>query len=137
MCNYFLYFQSIVKDFASNSERILKEAMKFAPNWTKSHIQEYVDKIPSVTHAGLALALESVLNYCPNNAMNASLSNTVLDKRPKCVKTDSSKFATVLNLRAKHLGEVKIKFLKRRCTFRVLFFLGFRHDSSFWGNRHN
>lgn len=98
-----------MKDFAGNSERILKEAMKFAPYWTISHIQEYCNKIPSNNHTGLALALECILNDCPNNVTNASLSAALLEKRPKCVKTDSSKFATSLNDRAKYQGEVKEK----------------------------
>lgn len=81
--------------------------MKFAPNWTISHIQEYANKIQSNTHTGLALALECILKDCPNNTRNASLSAALLEKRPKCVKTDSSKFATSLNARAKYHGEVR------------------------------
>ncbi|KAK9746290.1 PI4-kinase N-terminal region [Popillia japonica] len=100
--------ENIVKDFASNAERILKEAVTWEPHWTRSHIHEYLNQIPSSisNHSGLALAMDSVMNYGPNNVKNTSLSTATLDKRPKCAKTDSSRFATVLNLRAKYSGEL-------------------------------
>ena len=97
-----------MKDFADNSERILKEAVTWEPKWTRSHIQEYVNQIQSSNrnHCGLALALDSILQYGPNNVKNVSLSSSILDKRPKCVRTDASKIATILNLRCKYSGEV-------------------------------
>nr|XP_022907836.1 phosphatidylinositol 4-kinase alpha [Onthophagus taurus] len=100
--------EAIVKDFASNAERILKEAVTWEPRWTRSHIQEYLNQIPTScwTHSGLALALESVLQYGPNNFTNLALSFSMLEKRPRCVKTDASRFATVLNLRSKYSGEL-------------------------------
>ncbi|GJQ75443.1 hypothetical protein Trydic_g23610 [Trypoxylus dichotomus] len=100
--------ENIVKDFASNADRILKEAVTWEPRWTRSHIQEYLNQIPSSisNHAGVTLALESVMQYGPNNIKNISLSSGMLDKRPKCVKTDSSRFATVLNLRSRYSGEL-------------------------------
>lgn len=82
--------------------------MTWEPHWTRSHIHEYLNQIPSSisNHSGLALAMDSVMNYGPNNVKNTSLSTATLDKRPKCAKTDSSRFATVLNLRAKYSGEL-------------------------------
>ncbi|XP_065168456.1 phosphatidylinositol 4-kinase alpha isoform X3 [Atheta coriaria] len=103
--------ESIVKDFAANSERILKEAMKWEPHWTRSHIQEYINLMQAQgtyegSHAGLSLALECVQQHGPNNQQCVSLTVGMLDKRPKCVKNDVSKFVSYLTLRSKYAGEL-------------------------------
>ncbi|XP_060518279.1 phosphatidylinositol 4-kinase alpha [Cylas formicarius] len=101
--------ESVIKDFADNSERIIKEAMRWAATWTRSHIQEYINQIPSSgmwQHAGLSLALESILQFGPLNLFNAPLSTTTLVKRPKCVKSDSSKTISTSAMRSKYTGEV-------------------------------
>ncbi|CAH1183299.1 unnamed protein product [Phaedon cochleariae] len=101
--------ESIVKDFAANSERIIKEAMKWAPQWTRSHIQEYTNQIPTAgawPHTGLSMALESVLQWGPPNPYSAPLSTNTLEKRPKCVKSDSSKLMSTSAMRSKYTGEV-------------------------------
>ncbi|XP_066260677.1 phosphatidylinositol 4-kinase alpha isoform X2 [Euwallacea similis] len=101
--------ESIVKDFAANSERIIKEAMRWAPQWTRSHIQEYINQIPTSGmwhHTGLSMALESILQFGPLNLYSAPLSVSTLEKRPKCVKSDSSKIISTSAMRSKYIGEV-------------------------------
>ncbi|KAJ8972794.1 hypothetical protein NQ314_000030 [Rhamnusium bicolor] len=66
------FLLTIVKDFSANSERIIKEAMKWAPQWTRSHIQEYINQIPNSGmwhHTGLSMALESILQWGPLNVI--------------------------------------------------------------------
>lgn len=86
---------------------IVEEAMKWARQSTRSHIQEYLNQLPSGIHhhTGLALATEAALQYTGLNLHSASLSNSTLEKRPRCVKTDST-FISILNLRSKYAGEV-------------------------------
>lgn len=58
--------QIIVKDFTARCKGIVQEAMKWAPQATKSHLQEYINQIPSSgmrNHSGLSLAIDSVLEF--------------------------------------------------------------------------
>ncbi|XP_050501433.1 phosphatidylinositol 4-kinase alpha isoform X1 [Diabrotica virgifera virgifera] len=101
--------ETIVKDFAANAERIIREALKWAPHWTRSHIQEYINQVPVSEiwhHTGLSMALESLMQWSPPNIYNAHLSMSMLDKRPKCVKSDSSKLMSTSAMRSKYIGEV-------------------------------
>lgn len=112
--------QVIVKYFAANSERLIKEALVWSPTWTRSHIQEYIDQIPIKDHwhhSGLSMALESVLQHGPMNVYNLSLSKALLEKRPKCVKSDSSKFISMTSMRYKYMGEVR---MNNRCKIFVI-----------------
>ncbi|XP_969785.1 phosphatidylinositol 4-kinase alpha isoform X4 [Tribolium castaneum] len=99
-----------VKHFAANSERIIKEALKWAPHWTRSHIQEYIinqgQGAGLWNHTGLSLALETILQFGPLNMSSAPMSVSTLEKRPKCVKSDSSKLMVSTSLRCKYIGEV-------------------------------
>jgi hypothetical protein len=66
-----------VKDFAARCQGIIQEAMKWAPHATHSHLQEYINQIPSSGmwhHSGLALATESMLQYTGLNRQASPLS---------------------------------------------------------------
>ena len=76
--SFLLSPQTTVKDFAARSAGILQEAMKWAPNATRSHLIEYLLQQDNSSeglfqHSGLALATESVLNYAGYNQTAAPL----------------------------------------------------------------
>ena len=73
-----IYLQNTVKDFAARSIGILQEAMRWAPNATRSHLINYLLTLDNSSrgltqHSGLSLATESVLNYAGYNRTSAPL----------------------------------------------------------------
>lgn len=77
----FFLFKGIVTDFSARSLGIVQEAMKWAPQATRSHLQEYLNQIPdSVRHIGLALATESVLHNKDINLQSITLSVSELNR---------------------------------------------------------
>ena len=58
-------------------------------------------------HTGLSLATENVLQFAGLNPSSVAVSKVFLDKRPNCVKQDSSQLVSGLSLRNRYLGEVR------------------------------
>ena len=57
-------------------------------------------------HTGLSLATENVLQCAGLNPSSIAVSGVFLEKRPNCVKQDSSQLVSGLTLRSRYLGEV-------------------------------
>ncbi|KAF9417408.1 hypothetical protein HW555_005505 [Spodoptera exigua] len=101
--------ECIVKDFADRCQGIVQEAMKWAPQSTRSHLQEYLNQVPNSTlwhHCGLALATGALLGAAGLNRMSAPLPRSALDKRPPCVTQDSAALLAVVSQRSRYAGEV-------------------------------
>ncbi|XP_025837646.1 phosphatidylinositol 4-kinase alpha [Agrilus planipennis] len=101
--------ERIVNDFVARSQGILEEALKWAPQWTRSHLLEYQNQVASSgmwQHSGQSLALESVLRFISLNDSSVCLSGNILEKRPNCIKSNAARFAFASHLRSKYNGEV-------------------------------
>ncbi|XP_072934257.1 phosphatidylinositol 4-kinase alpha [Epargyreus clarus] len=101
--------ECIVKDFADRCHGIVQEAMKWAPQSTRSHLQEYLNQVPNSTlwhHCGLALATGALLGAAGLNRMSAPLPRSALDKRPPCVTQDSAALLAIVSQRSRYAGEV-------------------------------
>ena len=59
-------------------------------------------------HTGLSLATENVLRFAGLNPSSVAVSGVFLDKRPNCVKQDSSQLVSGLTFRNRYLGEVSV-----------------------------
>lgn len=81
-------------------------------------------------HTGLSMALESIVLFGPLNLYSAPLSINTLEKRPKCVKSDSSKIMSTSAMRSKYLGEVNNKTVFA-LNVPVTTFSGCRHVKHF------
>lgn len=87
--------------------------MKWAPKATKSHLQEYPNQVPIPLlqqHSGLALAFDAVLHSSPigsgYSSNTGTMTNTLTNKRPRCVNSDTPRFVSVLCLRTRYAGEI-------------------------------
>ncbi|KAG1666136.1 Phosphatidylinositol 4-kinase alpha [Nymphon striatum] len=108
--------ENIVRDFSSRSQGIIQEAMKWAPNATQAHLEQYLSNHNRSgwdlsQHSGLSLAAESAIQFTGLNSLCSSLPISTLEKRPQCTKTDTSRFVTLMCLRNRYFGE--------SCLFRV------------------
>ena len=75
------------------------------------HTQDYIMKLKNASqgishHTGLSLATENVLRFAGLNPSSVAVSGVFLDKRPNCVKQDSSQLVSGLTFRNRYLGEV-------------------------------
>lgn len=101
--------ETIVRDFGARCEGIIQEAVKWAPNITLSHLQEYmIDKRTALDgfkqHSGLSLAIQSIIN-CTHR--NEAFNNQALsDKFPYFIKNNCSEFVSTNSIRTYYLGEV-------------------------------
>ncbi|XP_076062775.1 phosphatidylinositol 4-kinase III alpha isoform X2 [Oratosquilla oratoria] len=96
-----------VNDFAARCQGILQEALKWAPEATRSHLQNYQTRLAQTglsTHSGLALATESVMQYAGFSMYNHQTST--LDKRNKAGHDLTSSFMKGLSLRTRFQGEI-------------------------------
>lgn len=103
--------ESIVQDFAARCQGIIQEAVKWAPIITRSHLEEYLACYSYTAdgltqHSGVALAIESVLQFAGLNSYSAPLPISTLDKWPTCVKNNCSEFVCSMGLRCRFAGEI-------------------------------
>lgn len=103
--------ENIVRDFASRCHSIIQEAVKWAPDATRSHLEDYLSShvnalIGLRQHSGLALAIEAVTQCAGSNITTSALSSTTLDRWPSCVKNNSSELVASISLRSHYMGEV-------------------------------
>ena len=55
-----------MKDFTLRCKEIVQEAMKWAPQATRLHLQEYINRIPSAgtwPHANYTMAADSIFEF--------------------------------------------------------------------------
>nr|XP_058953334.1 phosphatidylinositol 4-kinase alpha-like [Pocillopora verrucosa] len=103
--------EGTVRDFAARCSGIIKEALKWAPETTRSLLQDYIMELGNASqggihHTGLSLATENVLQFAGLNPSSVAVSHVFLEKRPKCVKQDTSQVVSGLTLRSRYLGEI-------------------------------
>ncbi|KAI1292021.1 Phosphatidylinositol 4-kinase alpha [Halotydeus destructor] len=103
--------ENIVRDFAARSQGILQEAVKWAPNSTRSHLENYLSSHENAflgmrQHSGVALAIESIIQCAGANVASLPLSIATLDRWPSCVKNNCSEVVASMNVRSHYVGEV-------------------------------
>lgn len=85
--------------------------MKWAPNTTRSHLEDYLSSHKHCTygvkqHSGLSLAAESIIRYSGLNPISSPISSVTLDRWPSCVKNICSEFIASMSLRSHYIGEI-------------------------------
>lgn len=90
------------KDFSDRCQGIFNEAMKWAPNYTRSHLQQY----QSQTHSAPFSNREEALAF--DSVIRSWLSDSVAGNKMKNNGSvrGTSKFVSVLCLRSKYTGEI-------------------------------
>lgn len=101
----------IVRDFAARCHGIIQEAVRWAPDATRSHLEDYLSShvnalIGLRQHSGLALAIEAITQCPGSNITTSALSSFTLDRWPSCVKNNSSELVASISLRSHYMGEV-------------------------------
>ena len=103
--------ENIVRDFASRCQGIIQEAVKWAPDATRSHLEDYLSshqnaRLGLIQHSGLSLAIDSSTQCSGSNTHASALSSSTLDRWPNCVKNNSSELVASISLRSHFIGEV-------------------------------
>lgn len=97
--------ETIVRDFTAHCRRIIREAVKWAPRTTKTHLIEYIisnQHIPmdSGQHPGLSLAIESA-NIIKDGV---GLSPVYIDKWLNSSEIECSEFLASISVRSRYRG---------------------------------
>lgn len=91
------------KDLSDRCQGIFNEAMKWAPNYTRSHLQHYQSQshIPPFGNREEALAFDSVIkSWLADCVSGTNKKNSANGSR------GTSKFVSILCLRSKYTGEI-------------------------------
>lgn len=102
--------ENIVKDFKARCKEIVQEAMKWAPTATRSHLQEYINRIPASgtsAYASYAMAADSILEFVDLALPTATTTvlTSTLDKRARA-KGTNSRLLSMMSTRSWYAGEV-------------------------------
>ncbi|XP_066584253.1 phosphatidylinositol 4-kinase alpha isoform X2 [Prorops nasuta] len=103
--------ETILKDFTARCKGIVQEAMKWAPQATRSHLQEYINHILTTGmwhHKSICVAIDSLFEVVDSTTPSSSIPQNTnsLDKRPRGAKNATSWFLSLMTRRAWHAGEV-------------------------------
>ncbi|XP_065557789.1 phosphatidylinositol 4-kinase alpha-like [Artemia franciscana] len=100
--------ENIVHDYADRIKGILKVALRWAPNTTRSHLQQYWLESGNSTsvydHCGLSIIIEAIQEY--KNSYDSAIPVPSTEKRSYRVKNDVSRFLDGTNQRSRFSGEV-------------------------------
>ncbi|XP_065322836.1 phosphatidylinositol 4-kinase alpha-like isoform X1 [Gordionus sp. m RMFG-2023] len=110
--------ERILQDFTDRCSSIIQEALRWAPVATKSCLKNYINETSASIsfdgtafdyqqHAGLSLALESIMKFSGLNANVSQLMGNYYERWPACVKFDTSKFLSEINLQIRFQGEIE------------------------------
>lgn len=90
------------KDFSDRCQGIFNEAMKWAPNYTRSHLQQYQSQSQAAPFSSReeALAFDSVIRSWLADCVTGVKRNAASGPR------GTSRFVSVLCLRSKYTGEI-------------------------------